>query len=267
MKARYDLSGKSDTTVFRLRGQDVIRLEAFSDVVFGFALTLLVVSLEVPHTFNELLVDMRGFVPFAISFAILAQVWWIHHDFFRRYGLQDSLTIVLNFILLFVVLFYTYPLKFLFSFIFEQLTGHQGVVQPNGQIVPFIEPQQGGLLFIIYGLGYATVFSIFALLYAHALRNKEELELNPLETYDTQTGIWENGCMACVGLLSAAIAALLPANMAGLAGFVFFLIAIGRTIIGRQRGAGRRKLAESLTEARMPEATGAAILDCCCCRT
>lgn len=235
-----------------MRGHDVIRLEAFSDVVFGFALTLLVVSLEVPHTFNELLVDMRGFVPFAISFAILAQVWWTHHDFFRRYGLQDNLTIVLNFILLFMVLFYTYPLKFLFGFIFEEMTGHNGVVQLNGQIVPFVEPQQGGLLMVIYGIGYATVFLIFTLLYAHALQKKRELELTELEVFDTQTIVLEMGCMASVGVLSAATAAMLPVPRAGLAGFVFFLIAPGRAIIGARRGAARRKLISSMPGSTTP---------------
>ena len=191
------------------------RVEAFSDVVFGFALTLLVVSLEVPHTFNQLLAAMSGFIPFAISFAILAQVWWVHHNFFRRYGLQDGKTIFLNLLLLFVVLFYVYPLKFLFSFMFEEATGHNGITLPNGQFEPFIEPSQSPLLMIIYGLGYATVFLIFALLYVHALRMKAELELNRMEIYDTQTSIIENAMMAFIGILSAAVAAILPTRMSG----------------------------------------------------
>ena len=99
---------------------------------------------------------------------------------------------------------------------------------------------------IIYGLGYATVFLIFTLLYVHALRKQDELELNRMEAYDTQTSIFENAMMAFIGLLSAAVAALLPASKAGLAGFAFFLIAVGRSIIGARRGAGRRKLAASL---------------------
>jgi len=40
---------------FRWRGGEITRLEGFTDAVFAFAVTLLVVSLEVLHTFDELI--------------------------------------------------------------------------------------------------------------------------------------------------------------------------------------------------------------------
>jgi uncharacterized membrane protein len=86
-------------------------------------LTLLVVSLEVPRTYADLTNAMRGFPAFALTFAILMTVWSRHDYFFRYYGLDDPATIVLNTLLLFVVLFYVYPLKFLFNVWLAPLTG------------------------------------------------------------------------------------------------------------------------------------------------
>src|SRR5499433_771093 len=94
---------------FRWRSGEITRLEAFCDVVFGFALTLLVVSLEVPRNYGELMAAVRGFVPFAACFAQLILIWRAHYRFSRRYGLEDPYTVFLNVVLLFLVLFYVYP--------------------------------------------------------------------------------------------------------------------------------------------------------------
>src|SRR5438128_3617422 len=103
--------------------REVSRVEGFSDAVFGFAVTLLVVSLEVPKTFDDLLLMMRGFPAFAVSFALLFQIWWRHYRFFRSYDLEDSYVITLNACLLFVVLFSVYPIKFLGSLVFSHIVG------------------------------------------------------------------------------------------------------------------------------------------------
>ena len=208
----------SSGTEFRPRSREVSRIEAFSDVVFGFSLTLLVVSLEVPHTFADLLADMRGFVPFAVCFALLAQVWWLHHNFFRRYGLDDITTASLNFVLLFVVLFYTYPLKFVFTGMFNEMSGHAEVHDAGGKMVRWLEPQQAPTLMIIYGLGYAAVFLVFVLLYGNAFKKRHELDLNPFELYDTRTSMLESAFQFGIGLLCAAIAAIFPVGIGAKAG-------------------------------------------------
>lgn len=59
---------------FRWRGESVSRVEGFADAVFAFAVTLLVASLGVPSTFDELLEIMRGFFAFAVCFTLLLLV-------------------------------------------------------------------------------------------------------------------------------------------------------------------------------------------------
>ena len=111
-------------------GREVSRIEGFSDAVFGFALTLLVVSLEVPDNFDGLKEIMRGFVPFAATFALVCWIWFEHYAFFRKFDAEDALTIFLNCVLLFLVLFFVYPLKFVFSRVIPRLMG-----QGNGLIM------------------------------------------------------------------------------------------------------------------------------------
>src|SRR5690606_39317927 len=94
------------------RRSEPSRIEALSDGVFAFALTLLVVSLEVPGTLDELLADLSGFGAFALSFGALLLIWAVRNGFFRRYGLPDGWPTILNGGLLFVGLCYGFPREF-----------------------------------------------------------------------------------------------------------------------------------------------------------
>jgi uncharacterized membrane protein len=217
---------------FRWRGHEISRIEGFSDAVFGFAVTLLVVSLEVPKTFTELKEVMQGFPAFGICFSLLLLVWRTHVHFFRRYGLQTAWASALNAILLFLVLFYVYPLKFLFTLV----VGHRS------QAERMIEPGQIASLMIIYGLGYAAIFLVFALLYVHAYRLRDAMHLNELEIFLTRRSIFQNLAMVGFGLASALLASLLGQH-AGLAGFIYTFIGVYFTIEGMTMGKRENELA------------------------
>jgi transmembrane protein TMEM174 (potassium channel) len=235
---------------FRWRGHEISRIEGLSDAVFAFAVTLLVVSLEVPRTFTELAQTMRGFGAFAISFVLLFTVWFNQYKFFRRYGLQDNLTLWLNAALLFVVLFYVYPLKFLFSFLVNQATGGHGEIRlPNGNVEAMIEGDQITKLMVIFGIGYLAVFAVFILLYWHAYRKRAALELNDLEIFDTRNSIQESALNCGVAVLSILIVLLGGRHYAAFSGFAYMLTGVALGVNGTIMGARRRRLEKELLNA------------------
>jgi Endosomal/lysosomal potassium channel TMEM175 len=230
---------------FRWRGGEITRLEGFSDAVFAFAITLLVVSLEVPRTFHELAATMRGFLAFGVCFALLIVLWHEHYVFFRRYGLQDAATVWLNAALLFVMLFYVYPLKFVFRLVLSGLTGAPTVVPlPGGGVEPVIEVAQMPTLFLIYGGGVIALYLLLALLYFHAYRLRRELALTPVEVFDTRASIVGHLLAAGVALVSVAVALLVPPRLVGLAGYTYFLFGPVMAAHGSIAGARRRRLHE-----------------------
>jgi hypothetical protein len=175
---------------FKWRSREVSRLEGLSDTVFGFAITLLIVSLEVPRTSGELLETMRGFIAFALTFGVLYSLWYRQFVFFRRYGLEDTPVVLLNGALLLFVLFFVFPFKFLANAMVNRALGLGKTVQlADGRAVAVIQPGDWPALFAVYGLGFAAIFVMFAALFHHAYKKREDLDLNPLEVYDTRESV------------------------------------------------------------------------------
>ncbi len=225
IRSRLTPADEVESNGFRLRSLEVSRLEGLSDAVFGFAITLLVVSLEVPATFDELMRMMSGFVAFGICFAILVMIWHEHYVFFRRYGLEDGWIITLNSALLFVVTFYIYPLKFMFSVVLTQLFGLGGRITSPSSAVPAVHWSQAPKLMVIYGLSVVAVFLVLALMYLHAYRKRDVLRLDPLEVHITRASLQSHAIWIGVALLSIAIATLMtPWWRVPLAGFVYSLL-------------------------------------------
>jgi uncharacterized membrane protein len=186
---------------FRWRGREVSRVEGFTDAVFAFAVTLLVVALEVPHTFNGLLDVVRGFPAFVICFAALMTFWNAHYTYHRRYGLDDAFSRVFTMAILVLVLFFVYPLKFLFTMLTVQLFGfemHDAPHLDGGYQVKW--------LYLIYGAGFAGVWGLYAVLYARVWRKRGELGLDATETLHTRATLCEMLIHVAVCLLSILLA-------------------------------------------------------------
>jgi hypothetical protein len=242
----------------RWRGEGVSRIEGLSDTVFGFAITLLVVSLEVPKTSSDLLETMLGTIPFIGSFTLLFALWRAQFEFFRRYGLEDKQTVRLTGMLLMGVLFAVYPVKFLATFVLLTLPRAllAGTADALKQVMPI---ERLPLVFGLYGLGVVWIAMVFSRLYAHALDSRETLDLSELETFDTDDMRHRWGALAQVGLFIVLWCAAVLATGAhlrardnvfavvyygGLLGLIAF--AVRRARRRRRRAAERQALVERI---------------------
>jgi uncharacterized membrane protein len=194
------------------RGGQVTRIEALTDAVFGFAITFLFVSFDVPRDFDALVVQLRGFIPFSACFALLILVWVYHYKLFGRFDMDDGLTIFLNSVLLFVVLFYIFPLKFVFT---SWLGGGS----------TFSNWEQVRSMMTLYSAGYVAVFTVFGFMYHHAYRKRAALKLDDEDVFYAIQHMGECGVMVLVGLLSIVLAQTAPLRWAAFAaGFCYMFI-------------------------------------------
>src|SRR5215218_9873798 len=194
---------------FRWRGQDVSRIEGFSEGVFAFA----------------------------ICFYLLYIVWYEHYKYFRRYGLSDFLTLCLNAALLFLVLMYVYPLKFLFTLLIEELFG----LAENETI----ETSQFPLLIVIYGAGFVAVQIVFVLMYLRAYSLRTVLELDARELSVTREEILSGLLNISVALVSVAIAIFGGAGYIDWSGYAYLLLFPLQAINGRVMAYRRKRITQT----------------------
>ena len=222
---------KRKTGIIRWRSNEPSRLETFSDAVFAFALTLIIVSIEVPKSFDALVETMKGTLSFAVCFALLFQIWNNQNLFFRRYALKNTYIMILNAILLFVVLIYTYPLKFLSMLLFSFSDGKY--VQ-DGHEFTMIRESQLQPLMIIYGIGLFAIYGLFYLMYRHVDQHQLDLELSPAEQFVTKSLTGINLICMCICLTAIFVALILPGDP-GKSGFIYFLLPVAYTWWFRSR--------------------------------
>jgi uncharacterized membrane protein len=98
-------------------GMNKARVESFSDGVFAFAITLLVLSIPIPDIKSAddqllttaLLRAIPQLIPYVTSFATIGIIWLNHHSMFHEVEKVEHMTLTLNLLLLLVVAFIPYP--------------------------------------------------------------------------------------------------------------------------------------------------------------
>lgn len=210
---------------FRYRGEEPGRLENFSDAVFALAITLLLISTNAPGNFEQIKRFAWEIIPFCICIALIILIWHQHFVFYFRYGLRNGRVLLMNTVFLIIVLFYVYPLKFLFRLILypvallfdqpELIEELNGIYKGTNMVY----------LMVIYGIGAASVFAVLMLMYRYALNNRIALQLNDLETFDTRISMYTNFFMGVIPLLSVFVALCTQhVRLGGLyAGLTYFL--------------------------------------------
>jgi len=184
---------------------NISRIEAFSDGVFAFAATLMVVNFDMGDDMSFSKTNLTGFLAFFVSFFVLVVLWWVHYNFFRRTDHMDNKIIALNAILLFVTLYYVFPLKSL-----VQSWMGEGV-RTAADLAS---------LFIMYGVGFLMIFLCFSLMYYRAKQKSEEKkERIELNFYFKHFLIF-----VIVALLSILMAAAEIGIRYGSPGFVYILL-------------------------------------------
>jgi uncharacterized membrane protein len=114
----------ADASAGRIRYErdsaEFARVANLSDAVFAIAMTLLVLTLDVPDVAADrlaaALVDqVPQFVVFALAFALAANLWWQHHKLFALLGALEPGTIGINLALLAAVALVPFPASLLGS--------------------------------------------------------------------------------------------------------------------------------------------------------
>ena len=204
---------------FEWRGQDVTRIENLSDIVFALALGMIVSASSPPATFDELVAFLPNIVPVTAAFAMLLMIWNFHFVYFRRYGLSDGKIIFLNALLLLLVMFIAYPLRFVFDSLFSYILAVAGYTDRIiAMQVDFTRAAQIEAVFIA---GYALIFLLFSRMYAHALKHREMIGLSDREVLMTKMSLRSFYIQVGMALIILPLALFTP--IGPFAPFLFFL--------------------------------------------
>jgi hypothetical protein len=128
-------------------------------------------------------------------------------------------------------LFYVYPLKFLFTLGIDDMIF-------SGSGGSRITHRELSTLYSIYGFGFAGIYFAFTLLYMHAWRLRDSLDLSEVEKLETRHVTRRVFAVSIFGLIAAVLARMpwFP-SWGGLIYFLLIPILRGFRVVHRRRRA------------------------------
>jgi hypothetical protein len=119
-------------------------------------------------------------------------------------------------VLLFLVLFFVYPLKFVFSHVIPSLLGMQHT--------PLTMTESDGRMMLwVYSAGFMAMMSVFALLYWNQYRRRVQLALSPEQVFEATAGVRSHLLSVGVAVLSIVLALTIPIGLIWIAGAIYSL--------------------------------------------
>ncbi len=216
---------------FKLRGENMTRMEVFVDASFAFAVTMLIISIDqIPRNIPELIAVTKDIPAFAVSVFQLMWIWHTHSVWSKRFGLEGAWSVFLSVILIILVLVYIYPLKIMFSGFFAWVTA--GYL-PSAFDINSIDDLR--IMFLYFAIGFMMIFTIYYLMYWHAMRLAEPLRLKRYEVHATMTQIKIYRLLIGVGGIAAIAAIFMPSHLVQLSGFVYSLIGVVYFLVERSQ--------------------------------
>ncbi len=220
---------------------DMTRTETFTDAAFAFALTLLVISVDaIPQNYDEMTAAVKGIPAFGLSCMILFLFWHGHWNWSRRYGLEDFPSMILSFFLVFVMLCYVYPLKFVTTTFVEWVSGQRIDADPNVESIAGMDELFG--IFTIYSVGFVALCIAILLLYWRAWQRRDDLELNAVERFITRSELGSWSILIGVGTIAVLMGMFAPRQLWTVPGWAYMLLPVLMPLYGRYRGRQLERL-------------------------
>jgi uncharacterized membrane protein len=180
------------------------RLEAFSDIVIGFSLAQVGLSLTIPQHISDIFGHVKGIsglFALVITFTLVCSLWWLHHKLFRHLFVPTARNVAINFAALGGILFYAYVMQVLIH-------------------VTFSDPYA----FPLYFGCYAYIALLFAYLAWYGLRARGATFPAPVR--EEQRDLAVRLTILAVGFTAVTVLALIAGSNLGVLRFAAFLVVI-----------------------------------------